>query len=598
MKLLNSVKLSQTYPTIFQPSNISSFWKKKGDKSDLDNDRGVFNVTKIRSILDKMVYNDVYETIDSSMSCSNIGARKNRNIRDHLFVINGILNEVINDKDHKPVDIQIYDVAKCFDKLDYVNTANDLYNAGVQDDKFTLVANSNMNCNVAVKTPWGTTTERTMLHNIEMQGTVLAPLKCSISIDSIGRETLENVHDVLYKYKSCISIPPLSLIDDVISVSRCSTDSVKMNAIIESKISGMQLELGHKKCFQLHVGKNTSCCPTLNVNSKEMLTSSQEKYLGDVLSSDGKITQNVLERYNKGVGIVNQIISMLKEVYFGYHYFEMALMFRSSMLINGILCSIESLYGLTDGHIEQLEQCDRMLMRQLFSSVSTTAIEAFYYETGTLPLRFTIIARRLMYLWCILQKPENELVKQVYTAQKISPVQKDWYLKIQDDLNYCNIALSEDEIKSMKQEKFRNLVVKNVKEVGRNYLLTLKNRHSKSSGLDEDFKLQSYLTSDKLILEEKQLLFQFRTQTYNCKSNFRKRYEPDLSCFVCKAEDTQQHLLTCNVADDVDTENIEYEDIFKSVENQVKLAKILKKIHSKRTLLLKKSSTTGSQVHS
>ena len=102
---------------------------------------------------------------------------------------------------------------------------------------------------------------------------------------------------------------------------------------------------------------------------------------------------------------------MLKEVYFGYHYFEMALMFRSSMLINGILCSIESLYGLTDGHIEQLEQCDRMLMRQLFSSVSTTAIEAFYYETGTLPLRFTIIARRLMYLWCILQKPENELVK-------------------------------------------------------------------------------------------------------------------------------------------------------------------------------------------
>ena len=236
-------------------------------------------------------------------------------------------------------------------------------------------------------------------------------------------------------------------------------------------------------------------------------------------------------------------------------------------------------------------------MRQLFSSVSTTAIEAFYYETGTLPLRFTIIARRLMYLWCILQKPENELVKQVYTAQKLTPVQKDWYLKIQDDLNYCNIALSEDEIKSMKQEKFRSLVVKNVKEVGRNYLLT-KNRHSKSSGLDEDFKLQSYLTSDKLILEEKQLLFQFRTQTYNCKSNFRKRYEPDLSCFVCKAEDTQQHLLTCNVADDVDTENIEYEDIFKSVESQVKFAKTLKKMHAKRTLLLKKSSTTGSQVHS
>ena len=125
------------------------------------------------------------------------------------------------------------------------------------------------------------------------------------------------------------------------------------------------------------------------------------------------------------------------------------------------------------------------------------------------------------------------------------------------------------------------------REVGRNYLLTLKNRHSKSSDLDEDFKLQSYLTSEQLNLEEKQLLFQFRTQTYNCKSNFRKRYEPDLSCFVCQADDTQKHLLNCNVADEVDTENIEYEDIFKSVENQVRVAKILKKIHSKRTLLLR-----------
>jgi hypothetical protein len=75
-------------------------------------------------------------------------------------------------------DIQIYDVSKCFDKLEYVTTANDLYNAGVQDERFVLIANSNRNCNVAIKTPWGSTTKQTMLNNIEMQGTVLAPLKC------------------------------------------------------------------------------------------------------------------------------------------------------------------------------------------------------------------------------------------------------------------------------------------------------------------------------------------------------------------------------------------------------------------------------------
>ena len=102
LHLFNKIKRSQIYTSICQVSNITSFWKKKGDRRDIDNDRGVFNVTKIRSILDKMIYNDVYDDVDSSMSCSNIGARRNRNIRDHLFVVNGILNEALNGKRKSP----------------------------------------------------------------------------------------------------------------------------------------------------------------------------------------------------------------------------------------------------------------------------------------------------------------------------------------------------------------------------------------------------------------------------------------------------------------------------------------------------------------
>ena len=92
INLLNCVKKTQIYPTIFRPANISSFWKRKGDKSDLDNDRGVFNVTKIQSIMDKMIYNDIYEPFDAQMSCSNIGARKNRNFRDHISTVKTLIS--------------------------------------------------------------------------------------------------------------------------------------------------------------------------------------------------------------------------------------------------------------------------------------------------------------------------------------------------------------------------------------------------------------------------------------------------------------------------------------------------------------------------
>ena len=88
LKFCNEVKSRQVYPEVLHPSNITSLYKNRGEKADLNNDRGIFNVVKIRSILDKLVYNEKYETIDKNMSSSNIGGRKNRNIRDHLFVIN------------------------------------------------------------------------------------------------------------------------------------------------------------------------------------------------------------------------------------------------------------------------------------------------------------------------------------------------------------------------------------------------------------------------------------------------------------------------------------------------------------------------------
>ena len=174
LKFFNLIKRKQKYPEILQPSNITSFYKSKGDRSSLDNDRGVFNVVKTRSLLDKLVYNDKYETIDESMSCSNLGARKNRNIRDHLFVINAILSDAIKRK--KNIDIGIMDVKKCFDKMWFEETGNDIFNAGVTDDKFVLLANSNLKCQVAIKTPWGSVTKRVTMERIEMQGTVLSKI--------------------------------------------------------------------------------------------------------------------------------------------------------------------------------------------------------------------------------------------------------------------------------------------------------------------------------------------------------------------------------------------------------------------------------------
>ena len=179
-----------------------------------------------------------------------------------------------------------------------------------------------------------------------------------------------------------------------------------------------------------------------------------ETYLGDILSNDGTIDLNIQARYRKGSGVNNTIFALLQEISFGEYFFEMAMLFRSSMLINSILCSSEVLYGVKQIHIETLEKCDKLFFTKLFGVPNSCAYESYFLEPGALPIRFILIGRRLMYYWSLLNKSDNELVKNVFKTQKQFPIRDDWILEVQENLKFCDIELSEDQIKNMKKNKF------------------------------------------------------------------------------------------------------------------------------------------------
>ena len=65
----------------------------------------------------RFIYMDKYEEIDKSMSDSQIGGRKGKNVRDHIWIINGIITEVLSKKSNIPVDLLIYDYKQCVDTL-------------------------------------------------------------------------------------------------------------------------------------------------------------------------------------------------------------------------------------------------------------------------------------------------------------------------------------------------------------------------------------------------------------------------------------------------------------------------------------------------
>ena len=237
--LLNKVKASGKLPAFMQNFNICAIYKGKGPITDLDSDRGIFLVSIFRTILMKMIYRDKYEIIDNSMSDSNLGARKNKNIRNHIFVVNSILHDVLSKKSKEPVDIMVLDYKQMFDSECLFECMNDLFEAGVDDHIFSLIYEANRENLVAVQTPNGLS-RRDTFKEIVMQGDVLAPLISSLQVDTIGKECItESKH--LYYYKDKVAIPPLGLVDDLFTISTCGFRTNMMNNFINSKTAMKKL---------------------------------------------------------------------------------------------------------------------------------------------------------------------------------------------------------------------------------------------------------------------------------------------------------------------------------------------------------------------
>ena len=135
----------------------------------------------------KMIYKDKYEVIIASMSDSNIGTRKGRNIRNHIFVVNSVIHDVLSKKTKEPIDIMVLDYKQMFDSECLYECMNDLYEAGIKDDIFALIYEANRENQIAVKTPNGIT-RREKFSEIVMQGDVLAPLMSSLQVDTMEKE--------------------------------------------------------------------------------------------------------------------------------------------------------------------------------------------------------------------------------------------------------------------------------------------------------------------------------------------------------------------------------------------------------------------------
>ena len=284
-----------------------------------------------------------------------------------------------------------------------------------------------------------------------------------------------------------------------------------------------------------------------------------------MLSSEGTNIIDIQAKCNRGVGTVNRIKTILETMFFGKFVFEVGKTMIESMLLGSILSNIEVAYNLTQNEVDKLEKCHEMGIRKLLELPSKAPKVILYFLTGSIPIRFQVQRRRLVYLHHILNQNEESLLLTFFEHQLKSRKPKDWATRIIKDISEFEIQLSMDEIMKTPVSVWKERIKLKTIQIALNYL----NSHigSKSREYNE-LKMSPFLcpnvevpvTIEKCIAKAQGYMIE------NVKMNFQQQHKPNFICNSCKKNKcNQSHLLYCPAligSNQLVTYIPNYEDLF------------------------------------
>ena len=581
LKMFNRIKVEQAIPVFMDFANITTV-PKRGSSLLLENERGIFRVSVLRYILMRLIYNDKYPVIDANMSDCQMGGRKKKGCRNNIFIVNGIIHDVMSSKKKEAISLQIFDYKQMFDAINLKQAASDIYDAGVNDDDLTLIYEANKDIKMAVNTPNGLT-ERQTIKNVVLQGDTFGSILASVQVDSIGKEVEEA--GIGYRYKDALDVGMLSLVDDIIGVTKAGHQAHQMNALLNVKTAEKRLQFGVTKCKYMTVSKNEDTLPSNSLlvdswdvkhvddpstgsdklvetydGAKMIEKTDKQKYLGFILSSRGDNMANIDEMKKKSVWIMRKIFNKLNGLNLKKYYFECAIVFLNVMLRSSILYACETYYNLKEGEIRQLERIEEIFLRKMFNTTRGCPISQLYLESGQVPARFEIKKIRLLFMQYILQEDPDSRLHKFLQLQFKNPTRGDWASSCLQDLEYLEITISLEEIRTLNNFQFSKILKDAILPKALEYLVNKVRSKGKEIEYTE-MKMAEYLMPnlEKNSIDDRRKIFQLRNRMLPIEANFPSK-NSEKRCWCGEKEDSK-HIYICKKWKG-ENEQIPYEMIY------------------------------------
>ena len=422
------------------------------------------------------------------------------------------------------------------------------------------------------------------------QGSRLTGRLFSKMMDILSEEL--SVTDLGIHLSNDIKIATLLWVDDVLTCTNGENNQKEILQRVNEFAQKHKIRWGQSKCNVMRVGNHGKNKEKEWLVGNMVINETQQyRYLGDIISNNGKNSHNLENRKNKTQATTININAIATSEVLKKIEVSVLLRLHEFVTIPGLLANSES-WNLLKTEIAELEKIEIQALKNLFDLPTHQPTTSIIYSFGTLFTELRMNQKRLIYLHRVLNRANSNWTKEILLILQQQNI--GWYRSIKEILRELNLPDDLNVVKNMTVPEWERTVKQKIEEKNRQRLI--QECYKKENGIKikktKTSHILEYLTSDDYTRkpcpevtmctkQEAKTLIIARFRMLECGANFRGTMRE--VCPTCKVKDDEDHRInTCIKYRDINQydckDKIPFEMIYSKEPTEIK--SIIKTIES------------------
>ena len=532
--------LDEVVPSLWNEGLISSLWKGKGDKEKLEFHRGITVSSSISMIPEEIIHNRMRSVIELTQAQG--GGKKGSATRDHVFLLRSVISTCLKQK--RKIFVTFFDVQKAYDHADPDDMLYIAWNSGLKGKIWRLTKLLNTDLTARIHTRYGKTRKIEREIGGKQGGKIMTFLFAKL-MDTLA-EDLQNEPELGIHINN-ILLAVLEWVNDVVSFAENHEQQLKTLEFINDFAVKHKLSWGPDKCKVMHIGAQNDPSTKWKLGDKEITSTNQYTYLGDIISADGGNAKNLENRRIKLQAVTRKVLASSQiEVLQGMGT-KTILQLHETYTISAVLTNCET-WILTKTDRNKLDKMEIWAYKKLLGLPITTPTAAIIFETRSMFMSIRVINRQLKYLHILLSRDNADW----YKTSLLYQIENNagWGAYILKILDECEISLTIEEITHKKKGEWWHIVECATRRLNSKMILDSCRGKAKmrtktlkiSQTLERDLDLYDYKDNELFTLSKKtvKLIIMARCGMLDCAKNFKGKYGSEL-CKECNEVDDESH---------------------------------------------------------